>query len=245
MSFRCAIVLASCTALLPAQGLLSTLLKPSSPAPANAAPKVDVGAALQSGAILITFVTIATDQGMKAVDTMIDMYPPEKVAKIRMLSAQYKEATAKRKDGNIDSEQLKMATEAGDELAVLQNDWQCYSKEKAASVSKAHSHLGLMLGADAIALLSVPQTLSTLQAACQSLANNPLQLGKAAQVFGQVTLLGAVIKQIPLQTKSFQTVRGMVSNIAKAENITLAADIPADQVKDIPTLTKATKELDS
>jgi hypothetical protein len=208
------------------------------------APKVDVAGAMLAGAQMIGFVTIATDQGMKAVDTMLEMFPAEKVEKIKLLSLQYKELSAKRKEGNIDADQLKVASAAGEEMAALQGDWKSYKKEKASVLTKANSRLGLMLGADAIAALAAPKTLSSLQEASKSLASNPLLASKAAQITAQIAVLGAVVQQIPQQTKSFTTVRGIVKNIAKAEKLTLAADVSPDKVKDQAALISSAKEIE-
>ncbi len=246
MNFRrTTLLLALSTAAvgLPAQGLGGLFKKPAAPS-TSSTPKIDVGSAMLAGAEMIGFITIATDQGMKAMDTMMEMFPPEKVEKIKKLNLQYKELSTKRKDGNIDAEQLKVASEAGTEMAALEGDWKSYKKEKAATVTKANSRLGLMLGADAIAALAAPKTLASLQEASQSLASNPLQASKAGQIAVQIAILGAAIQQIPSQTKSFTTVRSIAKNIAKAEKITLTADVSADQVKDKAALSSSSKELD-
>jgi hypothetical protein len=47
-----------------------------------------------------------------------------------------------------------------------------------------------------------------------------------------LVVLTAVAKQMPKQVESFKTVRGIVKKIAAAENITLAADPPANLMKD-------------
>jgi hypothetical protein len=232
---------ASMVGPLSAQGFGNLLKKPAA---SSSGPKVDVGSALLAGASMIGFVTIATDQGMKAMDLMMEVFPPEKVAKVKLLNLQYKELAAKRKDGNIDAEQLKVASDAGQEMAAIQGDWKSYKKEKAAVVTKANSRLGLMLGADAVAALAAPTTLSSLQEAAKSLASNPLQASKAAQISAQVAVLTAVVAQIPSQTKSFTTVRSIVTSIAKAEKITLAPDVSADKVKDQASLSATSKELD-
>lgn len=234
------LIVASTLAPLSAQGLGGFLKKPA----ASSGPKVDVGSALLAGASMIGFVTIATDQGMKAVETMLEVFPPEKVEKVKLLNLQYKELSAKRKDGNIDAEQLKVASNAGEEMAAIQGDWKAYKKEKAKVVTKANARLGLMLGADAVAASTAPTTLASLKAAGESLASNPLQAGKAAQISAQVAILSAVVAQIPQQTKSFTTVRGIITNIAKAEKLTLAPDLPADKVKDQASLSSSAKELD-
>lgn len=246
MNSRSTFLFLACAALLPAQGFGGLLKKPATPtaAPATAASSVDVGAAIASGAEMIGFVTIATDQGMKAVNTMLDVYPADKVAKVKQLSAKYAELSAKRKDGNIDAEQLKVASAAGDEMAALKGDWKSYKKEKASTVSSANSRLGLMLGADAIAASAAPKTLATLQEASKSLASNPMQAGKAAQVAAQITVLTAVVQQVPQQTKSFTAVRGIVSDIAKAEKVSLAADLAPEKIKDKAMLSASAKELD-
>jgi hypothetical protein len=244
MKLTATIFLLAATAAAPmsAQGLGGFLKKPA--APSTSAPKVDVGNALLAGASMISFVTIATDQGMKAVETMLEVFPPEKVEKVKLLNLQYKELAAKRKDGNIDAEQLKVASSAGNEMAAIQGDWKSYKKEKAQVVTKANSRLGLMLGADAVAASAAPTTLASLQAAGQSLASNPLQAGKAAQITAQVAVLSAVVAQIPQQTKSFSTVRSIITNIAKAEKLTLAPDVAPEKVKDQASLSDSAKEIE-
>lgn len=243
MNTRIALALIACASFLPAQGF-GGLLKKKPAAPAASASKVDVGSALASGAEMIGFVTVATDQGMKAVDNLLEVFPAEKVAKVKKLSAQYAELSKKRKEGNIDAEQLKVASAAGDEMAALQGDWKSYKKEKSSVVAKANGRLGLMLGADAIAASAAPKTLASLQEASKSLAADPLQAGKAAQVTAQISVLSAVVQQIPQQTKSFSTVRSIITNIAKAEKVSLAADLSPDKIKDKVSLTASAKELD-
>ncbi len=237
------LLVAGTVAPLSAQGLGGLFKKSEPTSTTPSSPKVDVGEALLAGASMIGFVTIATDQGMKAMDLMMEVFPPEKVEKVKLLNLQYKELAAKRKDGNIDAEQLKVASDAGQEMAAIQGDWKSYKKEKSAIVTKANSHLGLMLGADAVAALAAPKTLASLQEAANSLASNPLQFSKAAKITAQVAVLAAVVAQIPQQTKSFTTVRGIVTNIAKAEKITLAPDVSPDKVKDKASLSATAKEI--
>lgn len=45
---------------------------------------------------------------------MLAMYPDDKCPEIRQMSAQYNELSAKRKDGNLDAEQLKLSQSARD-----------------------------------------------------------------------------------------------------------------------------------
>ena len=242
MITRISLALIVCATVLPAQGLGGFLKKAA--APAASASSVDVGSALASGAAMIGFVTVATDQGMKAVNTMLEMFPAAKVVKLKKLSAQYAELSAKRKEGNVDAEQLKVASAAGEEMATLQSDWKSYNKEKSSTVTKANARLGLMLGADAIAASAVPKTLSSLQEASKSLASNPLQAGKAVQIAAQIEVLSAVVQQVPQQTKSFTAARTIISNIAKAEKVSLAADLSPDKIKDLASLSSSAKELD-
>src|ERR1035437_4395136 len=64
----------------------------------------DVTAVMTQGQDLLTYVTIATDSGVKAVEAIVSVFPPAKVEKLKVLAAKYNELKGKRTDQNIDSE---------------------------------------------------------------------------------------------------------------------------------------------
>jgi hypothetical protein len=189
--------------------------------------------------VLIRLVTRATDQGMQAMDIMASIFPPEKVAKFEESSKKYHELQANRKNGNIDADQCQVATDAAEEFAKLDVDWNSYRKEKAIVVSMADHRLAYMLLADGLAATHIPGTVISVKNDITSLISNPLQIGKARQLGVTVVVLTAVAKQMPKQLESFKTVRGIVKKIAVAENITLAPDPPANLMKDPVTAVAA------
>lgn len=206
--------------------------------------KVDVGQVLNQGNDLIGYITIATDQGMKAVETITDMFPADKVANLKKMAAQYNELKAKRKDGNLDAEQFDLASNTAAEASKLDAEWQSYQKDKAQGVGKADSRLGLMLLADAQAGTKVPTTLEALQGALTSIERNPLQMGKAGHLKKQIAVLTAVSKNLPSQVTSYKTVRKLTKSIADAEKVKLPADPSPDQVKDRAVLESSAKAID-
>jgi hypothetical protein len=178
------------------------------------------------------------------MDLMASIFPPEKVAKFEESSKKYHELKANRKDGNIDADQCQVATDAAEEFAKLDVDWNSYRKEKATVVPLADKRLAYMLLADGLAVTQLPGTVVSVQSDVTSMMSNPFQIGKARQLGVTVVLLNAVSKQMPKQVDAFKTVRGIVKKIAVAENMTLAPDPAANLMKD-PVTAAATidKEL--
>jgi hypothetical protein len=198
---------------------------------------------LAQGNDLVGYVTLATDQGMKAMDTMTSVFPPEKVAKYQEFSKKYNEAKGKRKDGNIDSEQYNTAGEASAEFAKLDTDWQSYQKDKVSVIPQANGRLGLMLLADAQAATRVPGVLSSLQGGLNAIGGNPMQMGKASKLKGFISVLTVVGQKIPSQVNSYKTVRGIAKKIADAEKMTLPPDPAPDAVKDRAAFQSSAKAL--
>jgi hypothetical protein len=205
------------------------------------ASKVVPGNAAPSGqaVALIRLVTLATDQGMQAMDMMASIFSPEEVAKFAESSKKYHEMNANRKDGNIDADQCQVATDAAEEFAKLDVDWNSYRKEKAIVVPMADHRLAYMLLADGLAVIQLPGTVTSVNNDVTSLMSNPLQIGKARQLGVTVVLLTAMSKQMPKQVESFKTVRGIAKKIAVAENMTLAPDPAANLMKDPVTAAAA------
>jgi len=198
---------------------------------------------LDQGVQLLTFLTIATDLGVAAASDIADMYPPDKVAGVRDLSLKYNELKGKRTNGNIDAESLKLATQVGQETALLEQNWQSYQKEKTSNVPKADRRLALMLAADGVAASKVPGLLDSLKNETSAMAGNPLALKSAGDIAVLVGVFTVVAQQLPSQTSSFSTVRTIARSIAKAENMHLADDVDPDTVKDTTSLQSVTKEL--
>lgn len=227
----------------------------ASPAPAqfgglvgkkSAAPAVDVDGALASGSELLGYVTLANDLGMQGAELLLEMYPDEKVAEIRKLTAQYRELSAKRKDGNIDAEQMKVSQDATARVAeaLKGEDWKAYDRQKSANVGKAYGALGLMLLADAQAGLRVKPTVDSLKSAVEAVKSNPLKATQLGAVTGQLSALAAIVPALPKQVESATTVKSICSKIAEAEKIQLPAEVSAEKVKDKAALTAVAKDLD-
>src|ERR1035438_4559912 len=71
----------------------------------------DAMAVMAQGQDLLAYVTIATDNGVKAVEAIASVFPPEKMQKIADLAAKYNELKAKRGDQNIDAESVQRSEE--------------------------------------------------------------------------------------------------------------------------------------
>lgn len=102
---------------------------------------------------LLTLVTLSTDQGMKAMDILASMFPPEKISAFEEASKKYHELQAKRTDGNLDAEGYQVSTDAADEFAKLMTDWSLYDKNKAKVVPQADHRLAVMILVDGFAAL--------------------------------------------------------------------------------------------
>src|SRR5260370_41465934 len=76
-------------------GQFGGLLKKINPTTGND----NVPATLAQGNNLIGYITLATDQGMRAIQELASVFPPEKVAKLQEIAAKYNEAKSARKDG--------------------------------------------------------------------------------------------------------------------------------------------------
>ncbi len=235
--FALSIILAACS--VPAFGQFGSLKnKIPYPRPSGAD-------ALTRSGDFVLYLTIATDQGMRALDELAAAFPPEKVAAFQKLSAQYKEASKNRPNGNIDAESFTVASDAAEEMAKLENDWQTYRKEGAKSVRKAHARIGLMLIADGEASTRAPQLLRDLQGEARSISVKSYDSNKANRISNMVTFLKCVIDQAPRQTRSFTTVRRIAKNIADAEHYQLAEDPPADSVTTTAQMNVAVAKIDA
>src|SRR4051794_13268525 len=90
---KIALIMAACalsTLATNAQGLHGIMTKAKSlTKPTGSVSSVDGNSALAHGNELISYVAAATDQAVKAVQELIDLYPPEKVQAIREAAAKY------------------------------------------------------------------------------------------------------------------------------------------------------------
>jgi hypothetical protein len=200
---------------------------------------------LARGGSLESYLTAATDQGMRALDELAKAFPPEKVAAFQKLSGKYHESAKNRPDGNIDADSFTVASDAADEMAKLENDWQSYKKEGTKEVRRAHARLGLMLIADAEASTQARKELTDLEAQVRIVAMNPLQTSKATRMRTMMTFMNTVIQQAPRQTQSFTTVRRIAKNIADAEHYKLADDPSPESVSTTANLATAAKKIDT
>src|ERR1700722_7901780 len=101
----------------------------------------DVTAVTKQGQDMLSYVTIATDNGVKAVEAIASVFPPDKVQKVADLAAKYNELKAKRNDQNVDSESIQVSSQIAAELAKLDSEWQTHLKEKSDAVKKADARL--------------------------------------------------------------------------------------------------------
>lgn len=203
----------------------------------------DVTAVMAQGQDLLAYVTIATDNGIKAVEALASVFPPEKVQKVADLAAKYNELKAKRSDQNIDSESIQVASQIAAEMAQLDSEWQAHVKEKCAAVKKADARLALVILADGLAATKAPETAKAMQKAAEDLKSDPTQISKMNRMLAMAAVLATVGKEAPKQATSYKTVRGITKRIADAEKVQLASDPSPDKVKDKMALDTSTKEL--
>ena len=203
----------------------------------------DVTAVTKQGQDMLSYVTIANDNGVKAVEALASIFPPDKVQKVAELAAKYNELKTKRGDQNIDSESIQVSSAIAAEMAKLDSEWQTHVKEKSAAVNKADARLALVILADGLAVTKAPETAKALQGAAQSLKSNPTQVSAMNRLVSMAVVLATVGKEAPQQVNSYTTVRGTVKRIADAEKIQLAPDPSPDKVKDTVSLETATKAL--
>lgn len=203
----------------------------------------DVSAMMTQGQDMLSYVTIANDNGVKAVEALASVFPPDKLQKVADLAAKYNELKAKRSDQNIDAESIHLSSEIASEMAKLDSDWQTHLTEKSAAVKKADARLALAILADGLAATKAPDTVKALQGAAQDLKSDPTQVSAINRMLSMATVLAIVGKEAPQQVKSYTTVRAIAKRIAEAEKVQLAPDPSPDKVKDTVSLETATKEL--
>jgi hypothetical protein len=203
----------------------------------------DATAATKQGQDMLSYVTIATDDGVEAVESLASAFPPDKMQKVADLAAKYNELKAKRSDQNIDSESIQVSSEIAAEMAKLDSEWQTHLKEKSAAVKKADARLALAILADGLAATKAPETAKALQTAAQNLRSDPTQVSAMNRILSMAAVLVTVGKEAPKQVNSYTTVRGTAKRIADAEKVQLAPDPSPDKVKDTVSLDTATKEL--
>jgi hypothetical protein len=203
----------------------------------------DTTAVMAQGQDMLAYMTIATDNGIKAVEALASVFPPDKVQKVADLAAKYNELKAKRSDQNIDAESIQVASQIAAEMAQLDSEWQTHLKEKSAAVKKADARLALVILADALAAAKAPETAKAMQGAAQDLKSDPTQVSKVNRMLSMAMILTTVGKEAPQQANSFRTVRGTAKRIADAEKVQLASDPSPDKVRDRVALDTATKEL--
>lgn len=192
---------------------------------------------------LVKYVTLATDQGVLAMDSLAAAFPPEKIAKFSELSKQYHELQKNRPDGNIDAEGVQLASQMGAEWDKISSDWQSYGKEHAKVVRTADKRLALMVLADGVAGTKVPPTLNSVQSTITSLGQNPMQAGKVGQLKSYAQLFTVISQELPKQIKSANNVRGVAKQIATAEKMTLAPDPSASSLSDATKLQSAAHDI--
>jgi len=203
----------------------------------------DVTAVMTQGQDMLSYVTIATDNGVKAVEALASVFPPDKIQSVKDLAAKYNELKAKRSDQNIDAESVQVASRVAAEMAKLDSEWQTHLKEKSAAVKNADARLALVILADGLAATKAPEAAKAMQSAAQDLKSDPTQVSKMNRMLSMAALLATVGKEAPQQVNSYKTVRGTAKRIAEAEKVQLAPDPSPDRVKDKVALDTATKEL--
>ena len=230
-----------------ASAQIPSFLKGSATSESKGSP-VDLDKTLRQGQDLMAMITLATDLGVDATQHLATVYPPEKVEQIRLLSARYNELKAKRGSGDVDAEQLKVASDVFAEMARLdlESNWTKDQKKNAGEVRKAHAKLGVMLIADGLAAIQIPPTVDALKNAITQVTKNPLSgIAKAAQIQKQITVLIAVPGAAVSQVQSAKAVRRTCARIAAAEKFSLGPDPSADSFKNVAELKQKDTDLDA
>jgi len=240
-----ALIAGTLSGVASAESPLSLFGKKETKPEGNGAP-VDVDKVLRQGKDLLAMITLASDLGVDAAQHLMTLYPPEKVERLRILSARYNELKANRGSGDVDAEQLKVESEISAEIEklALENDWKRNQKENAGAVRAAHAKLGLMLIADGLAAIQIPPAVDSLTKAINQVTKNPLAgMGKVPQIQRQIAVLSAVPGAAVIQVRSAKTVRGTCARIAEAEKFSLGADPPADSIKNVAELREKVTDL--
>lgn len=209
---------------------------------------VDLDKTLRQGQDLLAMITLATDLGVDAAQHLAAVYPPEKVEQIRVLSARYNELKAKRGSGDVDAEQLKVASDITAETAKLEleSNWNGDQKKTAREVRKAYTRLGVMLIADGLAAIQIPPTVDALKNAINQVTKNPLSgVAKAGQIQKQITVLIAVPGAAASQVQSARSIRRTCTRIAEAEKFSLGADPSADSIKNVAEVRATVSDIDA
>ncbi len=199
--------------------------------------------ALKQGAELITYVGIATELGISALDQIRQAYPPGRFPKIDVLCNRQAEAKKNGKNIDLDSETSKSFSDIGPEIENMEKEYKDYKKDKTANFGKAYGKLGLAALADGIATLRVQDTIKGLQGGLDEIAKNPFKITQAGKLKTQIATLVTIGSMLPVQLKCFQGVRGISKSVAAAEKIKLSADLKPEDLGSVEKLQASSKEL--
>jgi hypothetical protein len=234
----------ACNVPIQAQGLGGLFGGKEKPSPTEKAgpgaeKAMDLDGLLLQGGKLLAFSTIATELGYQASQKMLEAFPEETVKDIKALAEKVEAAKKANssKDGNLDSATATAVSDYEKAFAPLVANWKTYKKDKAKVVVPAYGMVGLMVAADGVAALSIPEFLNRAKAALSSAGSNPFQLGKIKAATALVSTLGIVAQQIPVQIEAGKNVRTIAKNIAAAENFKLG-EAPAITSPDPDALKK-------
>jgi hypothetical protein len=200
------------------------------------------------------YLRAATDQGIKGLEELAAVFPPDKVAHLKELTNSYHRAIEKQTE--INGEAFTIATDAAKEMASLEEDWQSYNKAAAKSVRKAHARFALMLTVDAFAGGEIPAEQKKVE---RELTAEEGSLKKVFHGGGQsstdqanqqklqdeLNFLKAASQQIPEQQKSFTSVQRIAKNIADAEHFQLKPDPAPNSIKTTSDVQKSSADIDA
>lgn len=228
--------LAAGAAVLPAYGQFGLSKSKNKDSKGSDAPGVKLPMA---PAAFVQYLRIATDLGMEGTEKLLDLYPPDKIEEIKQICMKYAEAKKDAKPTEIDENQLKLASLAGEAAAKLEADKALVGAEKQAALRAANKKLGLMLLADGGAAVAIPAYVDSLKADIQSVSSNPLKAGSVNEMKRQLATLTFAGTAVPSQLKSFGTVRGVAKKIAEAQKVTLPPDPKPAEIASVDQLQKA------
>jgi hypothetical protein len=204
----------------------------------------DVTAAITQSQDMLTYMTIATDNSVKAAEALASVFPPDVVQGIRDQAEKFHELRANEKTHDLDSQHFQLVKNIADETQKLDAQWQTHLKEKSAAIKEADARLALVILADGLAATKAPEVATALRSAVESLKSDPTQALAMKRMLSMAAVMAIIVKEAPQQVKSFTTVRGIVKRIAEAEKVQLNPDPSPEMVKDAVSMANSVKAID-
>lgn len=193
---------------------------------AAAGERPSIDEVLLRGQNLLEYVALAMDQGVAASETIASMYPldDDRVKRLRHLNQEFAlaKAQAAKQKKMINSSMGDTVNLIGQELQNIGSEVKVEKGEQKKAIRTAYKRIGLMLLADAQAVLEIPDTLLVLTTSLDLLLQNPFDAARHGRAMkAQIADLKLAGQMLPAQVSSFRNVRSQVAQIAAANNITV------------------------